>query len=75
MNSFKSGSGRSMSVHPRTAKLFRKVRVSASIDKDALRLLERIANDERRNISNALNTIIYEAAASRGLEPRERGQK
>ena len=44
-----------------TTKLFRKIRLSASIDKDANRLLDQIAEKEKRSPSNALNLIIYEA--------------
>lgn len=51
----------------KSAKLFRKVRVSGSVDKDAYNILVRIAQIEKRNLSNALNLILYEAGSKRGM--------
>lgn len=53
----------------KTAKLYRKVRLSASVDIDAYNILARIVEQEKRSLSNALNLILYEAGASRGIKP------
>lgn len=51
----------------RAPKLFRKVRVSGSVDKDAYEILLKIAHQEKRNVSNTLNLLLYEAGEKRGL--------
>lgn len=53
-------------------KLYRKVRVSGSVDKDAFDILRRIMQAENRSLSNALNRVIYEAGAVKGYFPPPR---
>ena len=56
---------RRVTMDHKTKKLLRKVQISASIDPDALRLLTKMAADERRSVSGELNTLIYAAAEKR----------
>lgn len=52
----------------KAAKFYRKIRLSGSVDVDAFNILKRIAEDEKRSISNALNRVLYEAGERRGME-------
>jgi hypothetical protein len=45
-----------------------KMQISASIDREAMQLLHRMAADDRRSISGQLNTLIYEAGSMRGMD-------
>lgn len=49
-------------------KLLRKVRLSVSVDEEALALLERMAGADRRSVSSELNILILDAAIAKGLK-------
>lgn len=58
-----------------TAKLYRKVRVSGSVDVQAFNILKKIMENEKRSLSNTLNLIIYEAGQRRDIHPIPPEQK